>query len=132
MKKSIGLLLLPLVLGIVVLVFVAGCKKEKDADLPTVTTGSLSVVITQITCNGEVTSDGGAGVEYRGFCYSKTNTAPTVDNDTILCGNGTGTFSGKLTGSFNTTYYIRAYATNKEGTAYGDGKAIKTLELIIP
>jgi len=132
MKKSIGFLLRPLILGIVVLAFVVGCKKEKDADLPTVTTGDLTVFIARVNCSGEVTSDGGAGVGYRGFCYSTTNTAPTVDNDTVLCGNGTGAFTGKFVGSQNTTYYIRAYATNEEGTAYGDGKAIKTGQIFIP
>jgi len=132
MKKSIGFLLRPLILGIVVLAFVVGCKKEKDADLPTVTTGDLTVFIARVNCSGEVTSDGGAGIGYRGFCYSTTNTAPTVDNDTVLCGNGTGEFSGSFVGSINTTYYVRAYATNKEGTAYGDGKHIKTLQIILP
>jgi hypothetical protein len=114
----------------VALFFASGCKKSSD--IPVVTTESTSIFLNNITCSGTVTDDGGAGVIRRGFCFSKTNTAPTVADDTILSGKGKGAFTDIYAGAFFTTYYVRAYATNKEGTGYGSGVVVKTSGIIIP
>ena len=94
---------------------------------PFVTTGSvLGVTSTTATCSGEVVSDGGASVTARGVCWS-TNHNPTIADAHTSNGTGVGTFTSSLTGlTPGTTYYVRAYATNSEGTAYGEEKSFVT------
>ena len=88
---------------------------------PTVNTGEVSEVLeTTAVCGGEVTADGGAPVTARGVCWS-TLQNPTVDDSHTVDGSGTGSFTSNITGlTAGTTYYVRAYATNSAGTAYGD------------
>ena len=69
---------------------------------------------------GNVISDGGAVVTARGVCYS-TSSNPTISSNITTNGNGTGSYISNLTGlSPNTKYYVRAYATNSQGTSYGN------------
>jgi len=77
---------------------------------------------------GFITSDGGSAVTSRGICFSSTTSAPTIQNSTVvLSGSGTGVFSANLSGlQPNTTYYVRAFATNVSGTAYGNVLSFKT------
>jgi uncharacterized protein (TIGR02145 family) len=91
------------------------------ATLPTVTTASASnITQTTVTSGGNVTSDGGATVTVRGVCWS-TSSNPTTANSFTTDGSGTGTFTSNITGlTANTLYYVRAYATNSIGTAYGN------------
>ena len=82
-----------------------------------------TIPITDITTNsassgGIISSDGGQAVTLRGVCWS-TSPNPTIANDTTINGSGTGTFSSNISGLFELTY-VRAYATNVNGTAYGD------------
>jgi|WetSurMetagenome_2_1015567.scaffolds.fasta_scaffold00215_18 hypothetical protein len=131
MKKSSKIFVMFLLSTVIVaLFFASGCKKS--ADIPVVTTESPSIALIFINCSGNVTDDGGAGVIRRGFCFSKTNTAPTIADDTVISGKGKGVFTDTYTGAAFTTYYVRAYATNKEGTGYGSGFAIKTSGIILP
>jgi hypothetical protein len=72
------------------------------------------------TSGGNITDDGGANITTRGVCYS-INTNPTTADNITNDGNGTGTFTSNLSGlTASTTYYLRAYATNSAGTAYGN------------
>ena len=95
---------------------------------PTVVTSDVSVVTSNsANCGGEVTNDGGAEVTERGICWS-TNANPTISNSHTSAGSGMGAFSATMGGlSANTTYYVRAYATNEAGTAYGSDKEFTTL-----
>lgn len=103
------------------------CQKELDAPtgtgnvMPTVTTTVLSSITnTTATGGGEVTADGGAVVTARGVCWS-TSPNPVVTGNHTTDGTGLGSFASALTGlTANTTYYVRAYATNSVGTAYGN------------
>lgn len=98
--------------------------------IPTgVTTNNLSSITqTSATGGGSTTTDGGAAITSRGICWSNTTSSPTIYNNTTNNGTGTGTFSSSLTGlTPNTTYYIRAYATNSQGTAYGSATSFTTL-----
>lgn len=101
--------------------------------LPTVTTSSITnITQTTATVGGNVTSDGGATVTERGVCYSTTQN-PTVDNSKVQIGSGTGTFTSNITGlTANTTYYVRAYATNSAGTSYGEQVLFTTLNYVAP
>lgn len=77
-----------------------------------------SVTATSATVGGNITDDGGRPVTARGICYGTSQT-PTIDGDHTEDGSGTGTFSHNITGlSSSTTYYARAYATNRNGTYY--------------
>jgi hypothetical protein len=91
------------------------------ATLPNLTTTSVSSVTTNsVISGGNVTSDGGASVTARGVCYS-TSTNPTISSLKVSSGTGSGSFSATMSGlSSGTTYYIKAYATNSVGTAYGN------------
>ena len=99
-----------------------------SVNLPTLTTNSVTnVQQTTATCGGNVTNAGGGTVTARGVCWS-TSQNPTINNNHTNNGSGTGSFTSYITGlSPNTTYYVRAYATNSAGTAYGDQKGFTTL-----
>jgi uncharacterized protein (TIGR02145 family) len=98
---------------------------------PTLTTSSASsITYTSVSGGGNISSDGGATVSARGLVYS-TSTNCTLSNTVFTIGSGTGSFSGTLTGlTPNTTYYVRAYATNSVGTAYGSLVSFTTLSSV--
>ena len=94
---------------------------------PAVTTSSVSnITQTTATCGGNVICDGGFAVTARGVCWS-TSPNPTVSDSHTTDGSGTGSFTSNITGlTANTTYYVRAYATNSAGTSYGEQKSFTT------
>lgn len=94
----------------------------------TVTTTTPSgVTQTTATAGGNVTSNGGAVVTALGVCYS-TSANPTLADGVTNNGSGTGGYTSPLTGlTPNTTYHVRAYATNSAGTAYGTDLTFTTL-----
>ncbi len=100
----------------------------KDADLPTVTTvAPTSITYTTAIGGGNITSDGGAPILDHGICWS-TTTNPTIANSKSSAGTGTGAFTASIMGlTVNTTYYVRAYATNSSGTAYGEQLTFKSM-----
>ena len=95
--------------------------------LPTVVTTTVSG-ITQNTANciGKVTSEGGGTVTDRGVCWS-TMQNPTLNDAHVSNGTGMGTFTCEMTGLIaNKVYYVRTYATNEAGTAYGNELSFTT------
>ncbi len=94
---------------------------------PTVSTAAVrNISQTGAATGGYVSKDGGAAVTQRGVCYG-TSPAPTIAGSKTSNGSDTGVFNSTLTGlTANTTYYIRAYATNSIGTAYGNEVSFKT------
>jgi gliding motility-associated-like protein len=88
---------------------------------PFITTSEVSGVTgTGATVGGDVTFSGGATVTERGVVYSTSSNPPTVSDTKLAIGNGTGGFTQTLTGlTPGTLYYLRAYAVNSAGTAYG-------------
>jgi uncharacterized protein (TIGR02145 family) len=99
--------------------------------IPTVFTSPITE-ITQISAigGGEVVSDGGGTVTGRGVCWS-TIENPTIADNHTSDGIGTGTFISSIAGlSMNTTYYIRAYATNSIGTSYGNEVSFTSTETV--
>tara|TARA_B110000208_G_scaffold121035_1_gene147830 strand:- start:72 stop:1277 length:1206 start_codon:yes stop_codon:yes gene_type:complete len=85
--------------------------------------------VTQTTAisGGNITGDGKSPVTARGICYSSTTNNPTIVNTIIAGGSGLGSFNSDLIGlTPSTTYYVRAFATNGIGTAYGNPVSFKT------
>ncbi len=100
---------------------------------PTVTTDAISNIDKNTaTSVGEVKTDGGATVTARGICWS-TSHNPTISDSFTTDGKGTGSFTSEMTGlTANTTYYVRAYATNSADTAYGEEVSFTTLPEGVP
>ena len=98
------------------------------SELPTVTTATLSdISYTTASCGGEVTNEGITTVTARGICWN-TSPNPTTNNNYTTDSSGMGSFSSSITGlQPNTRYYVRAYATNSAGTAYGTQRYFNTL-----
>ena len=90
------------------------------------TSGVSSITATTATGGGDVSFDGNLEVIAKGVCWS-TSTNPTIDNSKTVDGGSTGTFNSTITGlTINNTYYVRAYATNSFGTAYGSQVSFST------
>lgn len=90
--------------------------------LATLTTVSpIDVTTSSAITGGNITSDGGSNITARGVVWS-TDHNPTISLSTKTTdGTGTGSFVSSITGlEPGTIYYVRAYATNSQGTAYGD------------
>ncbi len=94
----------------------------------TVTTATPSNLLeTSATLGGNVTADGGASVTERGVVYSATNATPTTADTKAANGSGTGSFSATIAGlTAGTSYTVRAYAINSEGTSYGSAESFVT------
>ena len=113
-----------LFLSIGLIAMLNSCKKPT---VPTVTTASVTE-ITESTAKsgGEVTDDGGEDVTVRGVVWG-TAEYPTTAGDKSVNGTGTGSFVSDLTNLLpDKKYYVRAYAVNSEGTAYGDQVSFTT------
>ncbi len=96
--------------------------------MPSVTTTVIgeNVTSTTATGGGNVTDDGGYAVTARGVCWS-TLPNPTIADSKTVNGGGKGYFTSTITGidlTENNTYYVRAYATNANGTVYGESVKI--------
>ncbi len=97
---------------------------------PTVSTDTaINIGGNTAVSGGNVSQDGGAPVLARGLCYS-TSPNPTTSNSTVISGSGTGVFSSTFQNlQNNTTYYVRAYASNVAGTGYGSQITFTTKKL---
>jgi uncharacterized protein (TIGR02145 family) len=105
------------------------CVRDASAStIPNVTTSpAINITQTTATGGGNVTADGGSEVTARGVCWS-TSQNPTIADSHTSDGTGTGVFVSNLTGlTPNTPYFVRAYATNSLGTAYGNELNFTTL-----
>ena len=104
--------------------------------LPEVTTGPVSdksIAHGRASVEGTIVDAGEPAYTERGFAYG-VNHNPTVEDDTkkVVSGSGTGVFSANLTNlAEGNVYYIRAYATNAKGTAYGS-EAVLDFHAVLP
>jgi hypothetical protein len=90
--------------------------------IPIVSTLNItSISSNSSTVEGSIISDGGASITDRGFCYSLSPN-PTLSDNTISLGmGGIGNFNANINGLISsTTYYVKAFATNINGTVYGE------------
>jgi uncharacterized protein (TIGR02145 family) len=104
--------------------FSVRCLKDGP---PIISTSSVSSIFsTTAVSGGNLTSDGGATVTARGVCWSISSN-PTISDNKTTDGTGSGSFVSSITGlTANTTYHVRAYATNSAGIAYGSDESFTT------
>lgn len=91
-----------------------------------------NITLISATSGGDITSDGGSEITKRGICWSLEND-PSLDKNVGINDNGAGT--GRFTSNLsdlmaNTSYYVKAYASNEIGTAYGDEMEFHTNPVI--
>lgn len=122
------------VLCALTMLFVLSCQKDYFArdienddvplsqmELPVVKTLAITN-ISQVAAQsgGEVLQHGGGKIRSAGVVWAETP-APTVSDSRNGNGFTKGEYSSALTNlTHSTTYYVRAYATNDKGTAYGE------------
>lgn len=134
MKSKIGIttiIQMVICMGIL-LIMPTACLKDCDLDhtetsKPELTTDTVSA-ITQTTAQsgGTITSDGGDTITARGVCWSITQ-LPTIEDSITSDSTGIGSFNSFITGLItDTTYYVRAYATNNVGIGYGNERTFTT------
>jgi len=109
-------------------IFITRAQVPVSVDsIPTITTAEITDITPfSAMSGGNVLSDGGSTVRFRGVCWNTTGNPTTTDNKTID-GYGPGSFVSKLTDlKLLTKYFVRAYATNTTGTAYGEEISFET------
>ena len=106
------------------LIILTGCKKFQ---MPKITTTPITNLIDNgIVIGGNITFDGGTSITKRGMCWG-TKLNPTIEDNITNDGTGSGVFTSSINNlQPNITYYIRAFVTNKLGTAYGEELSFKT------
>jgi phosphodiesterase/alkaline phosphatase D-like protein len=111
--------------AVIILLLTTSCKKKEVPVLTTV--DATNITATTASSGGNITSDGNETVTARGVCWG-TALNPVISGSHTTDGTGAGSFVSSLTGlTGGTTYHVRAYATNSEGTAYGSDKTFATL-----
>ena len=95
--------------------------------LPTISTMTVTAIGSSgATCGGHVISDGGSRVIARGVVYD-TLQNPSLSSNLSSSGSDTGVFTSPITGLMpSKTYFVRAFATNHVGTAYGNEMSFTT------
>jgi PKD repeat protein len=100
-------------------------------DLPQLTTTAASnIQINSADSGGDISDPGGSAIIKRGIVFD-IREDPVIDKNWGITedGSGIGVFTSSLTGLWpNTTYYVRAYAINAQGVAYGDQMSFTTLD----
>ena len=123
-----------LVVAGLVFLFLTGCSKKTTGPpdpgpvIPVLTTAAVTnILTTTATCGGTITFDGRAESTARGTCWSLSLT-PEIAGLHTVDGAGTGTFTSHMADLIpDTLYYARAYATNGQGTGYGNVQSFRTL-----
>lgn len=133
MRTNRTLLIYQFLLIGVFLVFVSSCKKDDDADISNISLPVLTTTIvtdisqTSAISGGNISSNGGGVVTAIGVCWA-TSTEPTISDNKTTEVTAIGSFTSTITELIpNTTYYVRAYATNTKGTGYGSTISFTTL-----
>ena len=98
----------------------------------TITTSDITEITASGTsCGGNITDDGGSDISARGVVWNNTSGVSLTNKlGSTTDGSGSGAFVSTIADlTANTTYYVKAYATNNKGTAYGEEKSFKTIAL---
>jgi uncharacterized protein (TIGR02145 family) len=111
------------------IIIVTSCKKDNVNSIPEVSTIGVAIITpVSASCSGTVTFSGSTEIFEKGMCWSRIQSPLISDNKTteIILPNSSG-FTSNLTALLsNTNYFVRAYATNKAGTGYGNELSFTT------
>ena len=109
------------------------CDKDNESfesvELPILTTlEANNITSSSANSGGLISEDGGGEISSRGVCWN-TSPNPTIeDSEKSEDGAEIGSFNSLLPNlTSGTTYYVRAYATNEAGTAYGNEISFTTI-----
>ena len=121
--RKIGVSLGLVFMGVILLTELTGCSDDEPAPVviaELTTTAVTGITSSGATSGGTITSDGGAIITAAGVCWG-TSPAPTTAGNKTTDAIISDTFTSTITGlSPGVTYFVRAYATNSVGTAYGN------------
>lgn len=106
-------------------------KVELTAPSVSTSTSAENIKQDSFEIKGNITKTGGSQITSYGHCWSTSQNPTIADSKTDLGStNATGSFTSSITGlAVNTTYYVKAYATNAYGTSYGEQVAITTQDV---
>ena len=115
-----------------VIMLAANCKKDETttpiqpSSIPVLKTISITdITSTTARTHGQIISDGGSIITEQGICWNSSPT-PTIENNKIEINNSTG-FDCEINGlQAYTKYYVRTYAINANGIAYGNEISFRT------
>lgn len=113
------------------------CERDPSGEPPVVETKEISNIgLNSLTARGTLVEAGEEGVSQHGFCWSEESGQEMEGDSCTLLGPllQVGEFSTDILGlKQNTIYYVRAYAVNKTGSAYGKEIIVQTRqELTVP
>lgn len=114
---------------------IVGPAEGSGNGLPTVTTNALTLITrSTVESGGEIVSDGGSPILHKGIVHSEFPhpivKSPRMYDSETDCGDGNSSFSVEFQGlKPGTTYYIRSFATNSAGTAYGPEHMFTTVAM---
>lgn len=130
MKNKRNIWITSFILLGMLLISTDSCRKDNKSYVPEITTNPVLIISqTTASCGGNIINEGSATVTDRGVCWS-TNQSPTIADSKTADGTGSGSFTSSITGlTANTTYYVRAFATNLVGTAYGNERIFTVVGL---
>jgi uncharacterized protein (TIGR02145 family) len=130
MKNSFNIL--TYIIMTLLIINTVSCKEEDNLELIITTNEVIDINTSTSTCGGNITSDGGSVITSRGVCWG-TGTTPTIADSKTSDGTGAGSFLSLLTGlTPSTKYFVRAYATNSNGTQYGLAMSFTTNDIQFP
>lgn len=115
----------------IIFILLGSCKTD-EVQLPELSTLPITSIGTfSVRTGGEIISFGSSEIQERGVCFSK-KTSPTIGDLKTNDGVGNGIFKSYIDNlESGTTYYLRAYATNQQGTEYGNELTFKTHSPIV-
>ena len=112
---------------------ILSCEKDDLVTANEVTTSEISYISeTKASGGGYIYNGGKSNVSSRGICWG-TEPLPTINDNKTIDGTGDGNFNSSLTDLIpNTTYHVRAYASNYDGISYGNNVTFTTKNSEIP
>lgn len=114
-----------IILNLLLLIAITGCTGEDseniDENLPAITTAPITLITdNSARSGGEILKEGSSPISNRGICWS-TNQNPTLDDNSTSESGSSQDFVSELTGlEPETQYFVRSYASNSSGIAYGN------------
>lgn len=134
MKRKNYLQFFNVLFGILIVFFVTSCEDDTpELELAVIKTIEVSdLMYNQVTVTCSIISNGGDSITERGICWSKQSNPTVSDFSEQNIGNDDNDFSVELKYlESNIQYYVRSYAVNRKGLAYGEELTF-TLWLNIP